>query len=518
MPSTDPASLPGLPETRNELVVADGVALLRRPPEPRLAEALAAVPGVPLDGFAWALRIGPDRAASIARIAESLKVTVDETSRAALTELSGGRGDNPVIEMVGAPAKPRLSLLDDWGYLWAEELRSVPGTRDLPDAGRVEVPLSEWTAPTISSVVAVNGLRLSPACDLALREALERPGAQSSAPPAELEQATHNVSIPAAGADVLLSAEPEGPTALGIAGLPGVRSLGRGRGRWVMPPSPQGARALRELSRVNADITLDDAARTWLREAPRWIAHVEVDASGTTPRLVIGTSWGEPPPSLSESLDGIVHHARRILAPLHPPNLRALARAIEREAEVTFSSAAQNAMTWLGENTDATELPPAELDVIQEVDGPRYVIEAVWDEQVETEFLTQEAALGRKAGHRETEVPASAWPPDMLARFIRARRVALTRAARALIEGVVEGDDDAQRLLAMSKAHDAELEIEGLGGELMPFQRAGVVYALERRRVFLADEQGLGKPFRHSRRSKPTWPIPPSSFARLRSS
>jgi SNF2 family DNA or RNA helicase len=45
----------------------------------------------------------------------------------------------------------------------------------------------------------------------------------------------------------------------------------------------------------------------------------------------------------------------------------------------------------------------------------------------------------------------------------------------------------------MSKAHDAELEIEGLGGELMPFQRAGVAYALERRRVFLADEQGLGK-------------------------
>ncbi len=45
----------------------------------------------------------------------------------------------------------------------------------------------------------------------------------------------------------------------------------------------------------------------------------------------------------------------------------------------------------------------------------------------------------------------------------------------------------------MSNAEDAELEIEGLGGELMPFQRAGVAYALERRRVFLADEQGLGK-------------------------
>src|SRR6185295_11064685 len=37
-------------------------------------------------------------------------------------------------------------------------------------------------------------------------------------------------------------------------------------------------------------------------------------------------------------------------------------------------------------------------------------------------------------------------------------------------------------------------EIEDrLGGELRPFQRAGVKYALESRRCFLADEQGLGK-------------------------
>ena len=33
----------------------------------------------------------------------------------------------------------------------------------------------------------------------------------------------------------------------------------------------------------------------------------------------------------------------------------------------------------------------------------------------------------------------------------------------------------------------------GLGGELKPFQRAGVAYLLEQRRAFLADEQGLGK-------------------------
>jgi SNF2 family DNA or RNA helicase len=51
--------------------------------------------------------------------------------------------------------------------------------------------------------------------------------------------------------------------------------------------------------------------------------------------------------------------------------------------------------------------------------------------------------------------------------------------------------DDVRR----SRAFDADaLAIEDrLGGELKPFQRAGVAYALHARRTFLADEQGLGK-------------------------
>ena len=47
--------------------------------------------------------------------------------------------------------------------------------------------------------------------------------------------------------------------------------------------------------------------------------------------------------------------------------------------------------------------------------------------------------------------------------------------------------------VALSYAEDAELDGLVLGGELHPFQRAGVRYALERRRTFIADEQGLGK-------------------------
>jgi len=52
---------------------------------------------------------------------------------------------------------------------------------------------------------------------------------------------------------------------------------------------------------------------------------------------------------------------------------------------------------------------------------------------------------------------------------------------------------DALRAIEESAAHDAELEVPGLGGDLMPFQRAGVAYALRTRRTFIADEMGLGK-------------------------
>ena len=44
-----------------------------------------------------------------------------------------------------------------------------------------------------------------------------------------------------------------------------------------------------------------------------------------------------------------------------------------------------------------------------------------------------------------------------------------------------------------SRAHEADLNVDGLGGTLRPFQQAGVAYALQAKRTFIADEMGLGK-------------------------
>src|SRR5205814_10528783 len=44
-----------------------------------------------------------------------------------------------------------------------------------------------------------------------------------------------------------------------------------------------------------------------------------------------------------------------------------------------------------------------------------------------------------------------------------------------------------------SSATGAAVRIDGLGGELLPFQKAGVAYALANGSVLIGDEMGLGK-------------------------
>jgi SNF2 family DNA or RNA helicase len=66
--------------------------------------------------------------------------------------------------------------------------------------------------------------------------------------------------------------------------------------------------------------------------------------------------------------------------------------------------------------------------------------------------------------------------------------------AAELLEELVAEHTRFSETVELSYAEDAELDDDlELGGELHPFQRAGVRYALERRRTFIADEQGLGK-------------------------
>nr|MBA3807494.1 DEAD/DEAH box helicase [Solirubrobacterales bacterium] len=107
------------------------------------------------------------------------------------------------------------------------------------------------------------------------------------------------------------------------------------------------------------------------------------------------------------------------------------------------------------------------------------------------------SAQPRRRGSREhARLPAIRADPfcvPELDRFLAERGVWIDPQALTLLQEIRERHAAAAGLVELSAATDAPLEIAGLGGELKPFQRAGVSYLLAQRRAFLADEQGLGK-------------------------
>lgn len=97
-------------------------------------------------------------------------------------------------------------------------------------------------------------------------------------------------------------------------------------------------------------------------------------------------------------------------------------------------------------------------------------------------------------------VPGARWDGDQwtaplsqggeLLRFGEAHGFTLTNDARSETE---QARAEASARREASAAADSEFSVDGLGGDLYPFQRAGVAYAADAERCLIADEMGLGK-------------------------
>ena len=122
------------------------------------------------------------------------------------------------------------------------------------------------------------------------------------------------------------------------------------------------------------------------------------------------------------------------------------------------------------------------------------------DAGLSAEFAALRGALrparARRGSDPRTLMPSIRADPfcvPELDRFLAAGEVWVDPEALTVLQEIREQHAAAAGLVELSAATDAPLEIPGLGGELKPFQRAGVSYLLSQRRAFLADEQGLGK-------------------------
>ena len=136
------------------------------------------------------------------------------------------------------------------------------------------------------------------------------------------------------------------------------------------------------------------------------------------------------------------------------------------------------------------EPPPATLTLVSGVAEPRLGLDVNWDPEAQAAFRLLPGA----EGHGPT-LPVDPFLVEPLERFLAEHGVEVSATALDAL-AVIRGEhDDAVEAIRRSRARTGEpLAVEPrLGGELQPFQRAGVAYLLDARTTFLADEQGLGK-------------------------
>ena len=133
---------------------------------------------------------------------------------------------------------------------------------------------------------------------------------------------------------------------------------------------------------------------------------------------------------------------------------------------------------------------PATLSLVESYGEPRFKLDVNWDPDTIGAFV----ALPAAEAHGRT-LPIDPYLLEPLEAFVRLHGVDVGPNAAEVLERLRAEHDAAIGAVRRSRASEgAALACEErLGGELKPFQRAGVAYALDARRLFLADEQGLGK-------------------------
>jgi len=264
------------------------------------------------------------------------------------------------------------------------------------------------------------------------------------------------------------------------------------RKHWRVPADPRNGPAVTSILARFPRLAPRPDVLAWLSDSGRWRGLASLTARDGSGFFVIRTMSGERP----EELDG----ARRTesgldLLPLDADG----ARRVRDVGGAQLDDLARDAI----EEIRAGRMPaPATLDLeLDEQNEPQLALIPGWDlSPVDAFRKLPESRPFERAGRFfdrgrswKFAVPADPALAEALQAFVDEHpSVGLEPAAREQLDEMLDEAARAAATVALSYAEDAELDVE-LGGELHPFQRAGVRYALERRRTFIADEQGLGK-------------------------
>ncbi|WP_210494985.1 DEAD/DEAH box helicase [Patulibacter sp. SYSU D01012] len=263
----------------------------------------------------------------------------------------------------------------------------------------------------------------------------------------------------------------------------------------------------------------DAEVAAWLGGLDRWHGEATVVELGDGPRLAVVTLLGDPPEALTDAAerlapevaDALVGDAERAIdaLPFDADGVAVLDRVPGLTVDTTVMLAA--AELRMGRMPAAATLRAGRNDERQ----PRLELLPGWSSRLQGRFaaLPEAVPLGAPPGraYRRGDAPITAGTtvavpadpslvqavdalirdyPDLL---VTAAAQDLLATLRAEYEERIETIDLSQAERANPLRRTRAGEPLRLGGELQPFQHAGVRYLLKRRRSFLADEQGLGK-------------------------
>jgi hypothetical protein len=250
---------------------------------------------------------------------------------------------------------------------------------------------------------------------------------------------------------------------------------------WWAPRADATAPYVKGVLERHPSLSVAPDVETWLARAVRgWVGRVSAGKRAGRGHFVLDAISGELPEALAAEAEEA--GGRHWL-----PFSRATAEALLELPGARLDPRALRCASGLQVDLEPA---PATLSLVDSVGEPRLTLDVNWDPETIPAFL----ALPACEAHGRS-LPVDPYLLEPLEHYLRTFGVEVAPAARDVLERLRREHDAAIDGVRRSRAHSAPpLEVEdALGGELRPFQRAGVVYALDARRTFLADEQGLGK-------------------------
>ncbi len=419
-------------------------AALRFPYDERLRLILRAIPGRRWDPLerVWRVPLEPDAAEALARLFAGVRPAplLDPPLARRLARARARRRRGVCMVDLARPDEHWwLSFATDAAPRTAAALLAHPQARTVPAIGRALLPLDELSAALVAKLRAEGEMGAAGAGRLRLSDAAMRalaasdPAAPERGPGASARaSASHTPRAPAWRGNIEVERHADEPV-FALLGDP-VRLPGAVRERAANVPGGAALALTLESWRLIRE-TLDG----WPSPAALRCAAALEDGR-PAPAAVLELSLLHDPPAF-------------VLVPGHEPALLARFAALSGVLAPIAGGLAGFA--------------PARNGVVRS-----------------------------RGAHEHARLPALRADPfcvPQLDRLLEESGAWVAERALEVLCEIREQHARAAGLVALSSACEAELELPGLGGELKPFQRAGVRYVLAQRRAFLADEQGLGK-------------------------